>query len=195
MYWIVNLVSGMLTEDHSNYTLSFTRANLGALLLAVPVCAFYILLYSLFYGWNQLGVDLQSLFSHPLIFLLVFAVGIVIHEGIHAISWASFDNIPWKHIHFGFQWSTITPYVHCDVPVKLNNYRWGTALPGIILGIFPYLLALVFRDGWLLGFGLLFTLAAGGDFLILWLLRNVKNDALVQDHPDLIGCVVINPEE
>lgn len=185
----------MPTEHQSDYTLSFARANLCALLLAVPVCAIYILLYSLFYGWNQLGIDLQSLFGNPLIFLLVFAAGIAVHEGIHAISWARLDNIPWKHIHFGFQWSTVTPYVHCNVPVRVNNYCWGTALPGIILGIAPYLLALVLQDGWLLGFGLIFTLAAGGDFLILWLLRNVDSSALVQDHPELIGCIVINSEE
>jgi ABC-type tungstate transport system substrate-binding protein len=82
--------------------------------------------------------------------------------------------------------------VHCAVPVTIGNYRWGTALPGIILGIIPFALALILQNGWLLGFGLLFTLAAGGDFLILWLLRNVESEALVQDHPELIGCRVIN---
>lgn len=185
----------MPTEHQSDYTLSFIRANLGALLLAVPVCAAYILLYSVVYDWYQLGSDLQSLFNRPLIFLIAFIIGIIIHEGIHAICWAWFDNIAWKHIHFGFQWNTITPYVHCSVPVSITSYRWGTALPGIILGVVPYLFALVMQDGWLLGFGLLFTLAAGGDFLILWLLRNVEDEAMVQDHPELIGCIVINAKE
>ncbi|HET6528317.1 MAG TPA: hypothetical protein VFG39_06165, partial [Balneolaceae bacterium] len=54
-----------------------------------------------------------------------------------------------------------------------------------------FLASLILQNGWLLGFGLLFTLAAGGDILILWLLRKVDDGLLVQDHPDLVGCVVL----
>lgn len=193
MYWTVNWPSAMPNSDPQDYTLSFVQANAGALFLAVPVCAVYILLYAFIYGWDIMGIDFQKIFESPALFLLLFVLGIVVHEGLHAISWAWLDNIPWKHVHFGFQWSTITPYVHCSVAVTAGNYRWGTALPGIILGILPFLLALVLQNGWLLGFGLLFTLAAGGDFLILWLLRNVEAEALVQDHPERIGCQVLNP--
>ena len=40
-------------------------------------------------------------------------------------------------------------------------------------------------------FGLLFTLASGGDLLILWLIRKVKPGEFVQDHPTRAGCYVI----
>ena len=39
----------------------------------------------------------------------------------------------------------------------------------------------------ILTFGLFFILAAGGDILILWLLRNVKSSSFVQDHPTRVG--------
>ena len=39
-------------------------------------------------------------------------------------------------------------------------------------------------------FGFFFTFAAGGDFLILWLLRKEKDTYMVQDHPKKIGCII-----
>jgi hypothetical protein len=38
---------------------------------------------------------------------------------------------------------------------------------------------------------LIFTLAAGGDALILWLLRGVPAGRLVRDHPSKPGCLVL----
>lgn len=44
----------------------------------------------------------------------------------------------------------------------------------------------------ILTFGLFFILAAGGDILILWLLRNVKSSSFVQDHPTRVGCYILS---
>lgn len=191
MCWIASWVSGMTTDKTGDYTLGFIQANAGALLLVVPVCALYMLLYGSLYGWSTLMADILIIFEHPLILLLLFIVGIVAHEGIHAIGWAWLDTIDLDKIRFGFHWHTVTPYVHCEVPVTVHSYRIGTALPGIVLGVIPFLLSLMLQNGWLLGFGTLFTLAAGGDFLILWLLRKAPSRVRVQDHPDRIGCRVI----
>jgi hypothetical protein len=35
-----------------------------------------------------------------------------------------------------------------------------------------------------------FTMAAGGDFLIINLIRKEKSSALVQDHPTEAGCYI-----
>jgi len=98
----------------------------------------------------------------------------------------------WENIHFGFKWAVLTPYVHCPKPIEVRNYRWGVAMPGIVLGILPYVMALIMQNGWLLAFGLFFTLAASGDILILWLLRNVGDGKKVKDHPKLVGCRVVD---
>lgn len=133
-------------------------------------------------------------FDKGFVLFLTAVAGILLHEAIHGISWAWLDNISRKHIHFGFKWRTMTPYIHCSVPVKVRNYRWGTALPGIILGILPFSGAMLFQHIGLFYFGFLFTVAAGGDFLILWLIRDLNPDAYVMDHPDLIGCRIIDSE-
>ncbi len=174
------------------YTLNFTQANLYALALYIPIIAAFILPYAWVYGWSLLGVDIVQFIENIPVFFISIILGTVVHELIHAICWSWLDGIPWKKIHFGFKWKVLTPYVHCPEPVEVTNYRWGVAMPGIVLGIIPYVLALLLQNGWLLGFGLFFTLAAGGDILILWLLRNVKSGKKVQDHPDLVGCKVVD---
>ncbi len=184
----------MLNKDAENFTVSFGKANVGALLTTLPICVAFLSLYVGLYGWNAVLLPSLSI-ADILILLALLVLGIIAHEGMHAFSWSWLDGISRQHIHFGFQWSTLTPYVHCDVPITARNYRWGTALPGILLGILPAVAAIIFRDVWLFYFGLVFTLAAGGDFLILWLLRKVDGNALVQDHPDLIGCQIVNPNE
>ncbi|HEX5807060.1 MAG TPA: DUF3267 domain-containing protein, partial [Anaerolineales bacterium] len=113
------------------------------------------------------------------------------HELIHGISWVLFGHKPFSSVKFGFQWKTLTPYAHLKEPVKVNAYRLGAFLPGFVLGILVYSLSLVLGDGNLFLFGLLHTAAAGGDWLVLWLLRKVKSGTLVEDHPTHAGCYVI----
>jgi len=139
--------------NSSEYTLSFTAANLYALLVMVPIVLIYILPYAWIYGWAELGTDLVAFIDNILVFAIAVVVGTVAHEFIHAGSWSWLDGISWHKIHFGFKWKLLTPYVHCPDPVEVTNYRWGVAMPGIILGLVPYLLALLLQNGWLLGFG------------------------------------------
>lgn len=179
----------------SEYSMGFTKANIYALGLAIPIIALFTLPYGWIYGTQTLGTDIVQFIAHPLLFLISVVIGTTLHELIHAVCWSWFDGIPWHKIEFGMKWKVLSPYVHCPEPVEVNNYRWGVAMPGIVLGLLPFLVALTLQNGWLLGFGLFFTIAAGGDILILWLLRNVPSGKLVQDHPDLVGCNVVESRE
>jgi len=64
-------------------------------------------------------------------------------------------------------------------------------MPGFILGILVYILSLVFGNGDLFWFSLVHTSSAGGDWLILWLIRHVKAGMLVEDPPTNAGCYVL----
>lgn len=176
----------------NNYTLSFAAANAYALALIIPIVVMFLVPYGWVYGTATLGTDLFHFFETPILFLVAVVIGTLAHEAIHALCWSWLDEIPWSKIHFGFKWKLLTPYVHCPEPVEVSNYRWGVAMPGIVLGVVPYLASLALQNGWLLGFGLFFTLAASGDILILWLLRGVRNGIKVQDHPELVGCKVMS---
>lgn len=130
-----------------DYTIGVVKANFYALGLFFPILAVYMLLYGTIYGFGEMGHDVVLYFSTPVVFFGSLITGAVLHELIHAICWSWLDDIPWNKIHFGFKWKMLTPYVHCPEPVEISNYRWGVAMPGLVLGVLPFMLSLIFQSG------------------------------------------------
>jgi hypothetical protein len=168
------------------------KANTQSLFFALPIVGLLVLSYILRWGSAQFWLGFNALFENFLVFIAIFFLGVIVHEFIHGFSWMLFGQKPFSAIKFGFQVKTITPYAHCREPLEVNPYRIGTAMPGILLGLLPASIAIINGNGWLFAFGLLFTVAAGGDMLILWLIRNVSNDKLVEDHPIQAGCYILD---
>jgi hypothetical protein len=163
-------------------------ANLYGLFLgAIPALLLTLFFYFL-WGWAPLASGLSIVFSLPALLLLLIA-GTVAHELLHAVGWIVWGRKSWRVVRFGFAWRYLTPYAHCREPLPARAYRWGTVLPGLLLGVLPAIAALGSGSGVLAGLGFFFTLAAGGDFLILWLLRAVPAEAQVEDHPTRAGCI------
>lgn len=123
------------------------------------------------------------------IFVLLF-LGIPIHELLHAIAWMLLKREGFQNIKFGFNWQALTPYTHYTKPLKVSHYRWGGALPGLIMGVFPVILS-YFLDNASLNFvGFLFCWAALGDALSLFISRKLKSTSWVTDHPDKLGVII-----
>lgn len=72
----------------------------------------------------------------------------------------------------------------------VKHYIIGGITPAIFLGLIPAVVSIFTGNLGLLKFGIFFTMAAGGDFLIINLLRKEKMDTLVEDHPSEAGCFV-----
>ena len=169
-------------------SISMLSANILSLAFALPAAVLYILLFTLRWDAARFDAGVQGFVNNILVFLAVFIFGILAHELIHAAAWSAAAHLPLKTIRFGFQIQTLTPYAHCPGPIPAAAYRLGALMPALILGLLPALIALFTGSGWLLVFGLIFTIAAGGDMLILWTLRRVPGHALVEDHPTRAGC-------
>lgn len=169
-------------------TTSFLAANVyGTLLGLLPGLALFFL-YLGVRGGPSFTVSFTG-FSFLLV-LVVLIVGIVIHELLHAMGWMVFAGAPRSTIEIGVKWRLLTPYAHGRQPMPVTGYRWGTFLPGLVMGLLPSLLAIAVGSFPLIALGVFFTVAAGGDFLVLWLLRSVPVGALVEDHPSRVGCIV-----
>lgn len=173
-------------EAKRDFSVSMARANVMVLLISLPVAMAQFVLFSMLHGPERLVPTWNSA-----VLISVILLGIVLHELIHGLSWVIFGGKSFGSIRFGFQWKTLTPYAHLTEPVEVTAYRTGAFLPGFILGIMVYLAGLVVGEGGLFLFGLLHTAAAGGDWLVLWLIRNVKRGTLVEDHPTHAGCYVL----
>ena len=170
------------------FTVSLLKANLlGTVFGLLPAALLFALFFLFWQGREMQPPPAGFGLSH---FVALFVAGIVAHELLHALGWMLFAGVPRDRIEFGVKWKLLTPYTHTAARMPLRGYRIGTLLPGLLLGLLPALLALAGGSFLLLGFGLLFTVSAGGDFLILWLLRNVPARAQIADHPTRVGTVV-----
>lgn len=129
------------------------------------------------------------------IFGIVIFLGMGLHELIHGLTAIGYGKIKNSDVKFGFQWKTMTPYFHSKVPISAKKYRVVTIMPLIVMGIIPYTIGMLTGNGWILAFGIAFILSAFGDIFILWLMRKVRPEELVQDHPEKIGLIVLNKEQ
>ena len=165
-------------------------ANLLVLLSAGPVVAALAAIFAARWGGTLLVQGVYSLLR-PAVLLTMVVPGILAHELIHAIAWSISARRPLGAIAFGFQWRSVSPYAHPRDPMPVGPYRLGAAMPAILLGFLPAGFAIVLGRPVLMAWSLLFVRAAGGDFVVLWLLRGVPRGRLVQDHPTRAGCLVL----
>lgn len=166
------------------------KANLLAVILMAPLVGGLAALFAARWDWALVGRGLSEFFDVR-VAVPSAILGIVAHEAIHVISWAVASRRPLSAIAVGMQWRSLAPYAHPRDPMGVRAYRIGAAMPGLVLGLLPAVAAIVLGRPFLLVFGLFFTIAAGGDALVLWLIRGVSPAKSVQDHPTRAGCIVL----
>lgn len=181
-----------MIPDGSDRSISLARANLLTLAIAAPLVGMMLLAY-LRLAPGGGGLALGGTASSALAFLALVVVGILAHEGIHGLAWAYFGRLPLGRIRFGLQVKTLTPYAHALDPMPARAYRLGAVLPAVLLGGLPYIVGTALGSPGAALYGMIFTFAAGGDLLVLWLIRGVDARALVLDHPSRAGCIVLAP--
>ena len=144
-------------------------------------------LFSVVYQ-NQAIIQ-QAIDAKWWLFLLLPA-GVVLHELIHGTVMAACAKNGWKSVSFGFNVKAFAPFAHCKEPLSPNAYRLSLVMPGFLLGDVPVLIGWFTGNILFLFFGILFTWAAAGDVILLWLSRNIDS-GMLQDHPEKIGFVHI----
>jgi hypothetical protein len=182
--------SGVGIPEGQDRSISLARANVYTLAVSVPLVGLMLAAYLVLSparGMPATGLSLQA----ALLFLVLMVAGIVVHEAIHGLAWAAFGHLPLKRIRFGIQASTLTPYAHALDPMPARAYRLGALMPALLLGVLPFAVGTAIGSASLALYGMIFVFAAGGDLLILWLIRGVDPRALVLDHPSRAGCIVL----
>lgn len=172
-------------------TVPALSANVVAFVMLLPIVVVCVAPFVLLWGWQLLFDGFRDLAAHRALQLLLLLLGVVLHEGLHGLTWAIFARGHLKSIRFGIKWAYLTPFCHCTEPLKRNHYLLGGAMPGLVLGLFPVFLAIALGLGWLLLPGILFIGAAGGDIMVLSRLVRVDRGHWVQDHPSEIGFLVL----
>lgn len=171
-------------------TVSVVKANVYAIITSLP---FILIFLGLFFIINGKPVIGESSFVTFIVFWVAYFVSIVVHELIHGITFSIFAKNHWKDIDFGVVWSMLTPYCTCICPIKKSGYLLALLMPGIVLGIIPSIVALFIPSVFLLLFGLLMIVGAGGDLLICFMIikhKSKKKEMLFLDHPTEVGVLL-----
>ncbi|HYW10313.1 MAG TPA: DUF3267 domain-containing protein [Longimicrobium sp.] len=170
-------------------SVSMARANVLALLVIPVVAAFVLVPFALLHGTGALGGAWNRI-TAPWMFIPFVLISIVVHEGLHGVGFLA-AGAPRSSLKFGVQVRTLTPYASCTVPLPVRRYRFAAALPALGLGVLPMLASwvtgsadLAWVAAWMLAF-------AGGDLLILWLIRDLPPETQVIDHPERAGCRIV----
>lgn len=179
-------------------TINIVWSYAFGLLILVPIIFLYGIPY--YFIWNDgasvqnlpyiyNNLDFNSLGNDYVIIIFIYG-GIILHELIHGLTWSIFAKDGYKSIKYGMMWKTLTPYCHCKEPLLKKNYVLGAIMPAIILGLLPAVTAIIIGHVGMLLFGMFFTMAASGDFLIINLLRKESGNSMVEDHPTEAGCYI-----
>ena len=172
------------------------RANivgpLYGLILSVPFIV-------LFFVVNRSGAAFRSFsfsFTNYLLFILAMLAAIPVHELIHGLTFCVFTEGKFKSLAFGFNRQALAPYCNCSETLTKGQYLTGLLMPCLLLGVIPCIAAIAAQSFWLLLFGVVMNLSAGGDLLITTLLVPHKpaGKALYIDHPTKIGLTCFEKE-
>lgn len=168
-------------------TMSVARANLVAFVWLPVSGAVAILPFLALWGPDRLRLLPDTVPSLP-VGLALMVGGVLAHELLHATGFLVFGRAPRGQVRIGFQRRTLTPFANCSAPVAASAYRASALLPALVLGGLPLLAAWATGSVALLLWGFVMLALAGGDLAAVWAMRSVPPDALVVDHPNLVGC-------
>lgn len=147
-----------------------------------------------FIYWNSTFQEFtawKNLVKRNIIPLTIFIIaGMIIHELVHGIAWAIFCKNGFRSISFGIDWKDFSPYCHCSEPLRLWQFYIGCAMPGIITGIIPAIIALLSGYALMALLSVFFIMAATADWLTCIKLHPYPKSAWVKDCDDLIGCEI-----
>ena len=171
-------------------TVGIVRANIFAILYGIPLS---ILGFVLFFMKNNDVNLLRMSLSELILFMVLMFVLVVVHELVHGISWSFFTENHWKDIEFGFMKEYLTPYCTCACPLTRGQYIIGTLMPLVLLGLIPLAAAIMAGSYLWLWLGIIMTMSAGGDILIVINILKYKSQAaqvVYIDHPTQAGGVI-----
>lgn len=163
-------------------TLQPWKANVYGTVFSI---LFFVISIFLYGGEVHFSITLQDL----LFFILLIVVGIVIHEVLHGLGFYLSGKVAWSDIRFGVVWKKMIFYACCLQPLPISNYRLAVLLPGLLLGIIPYCIALYAQSLFWYSWSIIMILGAFGDGYILWTLRKFGKETRIADDTDAIGYI------
>ena len=133
------------------------------------------------------NASLQRLITY----LVVFVIGVVIHELIHGFFCARYIKNGFKSVKIGFKFPFA--YAESKEVMPTNKFIIGLIMPMIILGVIPSIIATIIGNQYLLLFGYAFIVAGSGDTLILFRIFKDRKSTWFENLPSINKWYVYKP--
>jgi Putative zincin peptidase len=118
---------------------------------------------------------------------------VVVHEGLHGFTWKLCNmRNPTFRVEFSFSWKACAFFTHAVGLMPIRAYIAGSAAPGVLLGLLPVIVGLMSGLIAFTIFGAFNLAVSGGDFVMLWITRQMAANCQVLDHPTRIGFLTID---
>jgi len=112
-----------------------------------------------------------------------------VHERLHIIGYRWIGRVAPSATRI--VWFGLIGVAECHAPMRVWPYRWSIALPGLVLGVVPFVIGLVAGEPWPSAFGAFCIGAAMADVRVLWTIRRLPAAASIEMQPRLGAFVIL----
>lgn len=147
------------------------------------ITVFLSILGLFLYGWLYDGFSITFSFVDFLLFVIGYALLIVLHESFHLIGFWFFGNVPWSSMDYGLNHKLGIAYATTNIPLPNKAMKKALLLPFWMTGVAPMLLGYIVQSPSLVLLGAWLIAGAAGDFAMYKELRKYPADVLIKDDP------------
>ncbi len=164
-------------QQITRYRMLTTRqTRIGHVTLNLLLAALVLIPFHALWGANVLWEVITN--SMHWVVLVIFG-SFYVHEALHALGFMVFAGVARKSIQIKMNWKIFSFETECDIPMTARSYRWSALLHGIVLGVIPAVVSLIYGYGWLALFSMLALHCAVSDVLQVWVIRDFKSSDMV----------------
>ena len=166
-------------------TITSGKAMISGVFYSLPFVIIFGLLYRFLLIERAYLLEVSGL-SFYIIFMVIIAISVVIHELLHGAGWAAASGKGWNAVRFNI--NAMMPSCACKVALEKKSYLVGVLTPFVVLGLGSVFFVFIYPGTVSFLTMLVNFISAGADLIIA---RNVlkERDVLIADHPKEAGYV------
>ena len=161
-----------------------------AMILGVLYALSFVIIFGLLYRFmliERAHLSEVGGLSFYVMFIVIIAVSVVIHELLHGIGWAISSGKGWDVVRFNI--NAMMPSCACRGALKKKQYLIGVLTPFVILGLGSVLFVFIYPGTISLLTMIVNFVAAGADLTIAFNVLK-EQDSLIVDHPTEAGYII-----
>jgi len=128
-------------------------------------------------------------------FIIGYILLIILHELFHLLGFRLFGGVPWRKMVVGVNLKLGIAYATTNQLMTNRAIRKALLLPFWMTGILPAIIGLYMGSGLLISLSALLIGGAAGDFAMFKELKELPDDWVVKDDPELPKLYVYSPDK